>query len=314
MSSTPPSSPSSFHPSTRSLSRQSSCAQSAAKSTPYYKHEPTFSGTFLDDETEEELGNCILLNFMIHQSNELHSDDDGAITTTTMTTVTTTVVKSPSCVTIPRFQTPLPTLMKPEMNRCSASTSTLSYSPLSPTKLCQSPAPSTQFDHSSPIKTPVSSDQARNSQNIKTKGKGKAKQPSTPKLSYRIPHPNELLCPGHIFPAPKKWHVVTVGQDVGIFSSWLDAKACIRGVTDNCHVTWPTYAQALEEYRRQYDASNIEIVLLPGSEWANAVSLEDEYGQLDYNEEVEQALCEAEAHAVAEQAYKSVMEACRYKV
>ncbi|PBK81489.1 hypothetical protein ARMGADRAFT_1039286 [Armillaria gallica] len=253
MSSTPPSSPSSFHSSTCSSSWQSS---HAPKSTQYYQYEPTFSGTFLNDETEEEL------------------DDDSAITTTTTTTITTTVVKSPSHVTTPRFQTPPPTLMMLEMNRRSASMLTLSYPPLLPTKLSQGPAPSAQFDHPLPTKPPVSS----------TKGQGKAKQLSTSKLSYCIPHPDELPCPGHIFSVPKKWHVVTVGQE------------------------------ALEEYRWQYDARKIEIVLLPGSKWANAASLEDEYSQLDYNEEVEQALCEAKAHAVAEQAYKSAMEACGYKV
>ncbi len=87
-------------------------------------------------------------------------------------------------------------------------------------------------------------------------------------------------------------------------------KARIQGVTDNCHVAQLMYAQALEEYRQQYEAGNID----PGSEWVKAASLEDEYGQLDYDEEVEQAICEAEAHAAAEKAYKEAMEARGYKV
>ncbi|PBK83214.1 hypothetical protein ARMGADRAFT_1038015 [Armillaria gallica] len=237
----------------------------------YTKHDrvqckSSFAQSTVDDETEEEL-----------------DANDG-----TITMMMTTVIKSPSHSTTPRFQTPPPSRVK---NHCSTAVSMPGHpSPLL-SKLCQK-TPSAEFDHPSPMKTPVSGMHAGNMQNVKAKGKGKAKQPSTPKIHYHIPHPDELPCPGRTFPVLKKWHVVTVGQDVGIFSS----------------------CQALKEYHHQYEAGNIEIVLLPSSEWVKAACLEDEYGQLEYDEDVEQALCEAEAHAAAEDAYKVAMEACGYKV
>lgn len=86
------------------------------------------------------------------------------------------------------------------------------------------------------------------------------------------------------------------------------------GITDNTYVVQLTYAQALEEYCKQYEDRNIKIVLLPGLQWAKNASLADEYGELDYDEDIEYALCEAEAHAAADKAYKQAMEAHGYTV
>ncbi|PBK79758.1 hypothetical protein ARMGADRAFT_1092819 [Armillaria gallica] len=69
------------------------------------------------------------------------------------------------------------------------------------------------------------------------------------------------------FLAPKNWHVVTVDQDVRVFSSWLDTKAWIQCVPDPAYTTRPTYAQAMAEYHKQYEAEQVEIILLLGLKW-----------------------------------------------
>ncbi len=71
----------------------------------------------------------------------------------------------------------------------------------------------------------------------------------------------------------------------------------------------PTFEQAVAEYRKQYDAGDVEVVPLPGSKWAKAASLEDEFGEMAYGEDVELALREVEARAEAEKAYQAVLQA-----
>lgn len=54
---------------------------------------------------------------------------------------------------------------------------------------------------------------------------------------------------------------------------------------------------------------DVEVILLLGSKRAKAASLEDEYGELMYGEDIEQALWEVESHTAAEKAYQEVMKA-----
>lgn len=72
--------------------------------------------------------------------------------------------------------------------------------------------------------TPVSHPPVDNIRNAKGKETPTPKHPSSPRaraLRYHIPHPDALRPPTNLFPTPKKWHIVTVGQEVGIFPSWL---------------------------------------------------------------------------------------------
>lgn len=95
----------------------------------------------------------------------------------------------------------------------------------------------------------------------------------------------------------------------------LDVVAHICGVTDPAHLSHPTYSQALAEYCKQFDEGHVKIVLVPGSEWAQkakeemqAITFKDEYGEFTYDQEVADAVYEAEVYAEAEKAYRTVLE------
>ncbi|PBK81377.1 hypothetical protein ARMGADRAFT_872154, partial [Armillaria gallica] len=72
-----------------------------------------------------------------------------------------------------------------------------------------------------------------------------------------VPHPEELPTPIATFSAIKNWYVI-MGQEVGIFDSWLDVLARIQGVPDPAQMSRPTYAQAFAEYSKQYHAGHVE--------------------------------------------------------
>ncbi|PBK59166.1 hypothetical protein ARMSODRAFT_899668 [Armillaria solidipes] len=229
--------------------------------------------------------------------------------------MTTTVVRPPRRGGTPQAQSPPPfipsTPVKPSIIKREA-TPTTPRKTQHYAKQNSAPSPATTPSFRTPTKFPLAHQYP-----LKRAGEEKATAtPSFDRLRPRIPHPNELREPSPVLPPVKKWYVVTVGQDVGIFSSWLDVAARIRGVPEPAHISRPTYAQAVAEYRQQFDTGKVQIVLVPGSQKAEEAKMaaqvetttfEDEYGEFTYDEDVEQAIYEAEVYAKAERAYRDVL-------
>ncbi|PBK63578.1 hypothetical protein ARMSODRAFT_1023780 [Armillaria solidipes] len=278
----PPSSPSSFCPSSRASSRPPSCARNADP----HMNLNTRLGSNIKNVVEEEDNAYV------------------AVTTTTMTTF----LRSPSRGPTSQFQPPsLAAPFTPHKLRNIKREGT-PFSPLSPTK--SAPAFET------PGKKPVS-------------GLGGGPPPTTDavptpaELHHRIPHPDRLASPPDVYPPPKSWYVVTVGQEVGIFHSWLDVATRIRGVPGPVHKACRMYSEALAEYHHQFEDTTIQIVLVPGSKWAKEVvaeeklakeiteqeelAMQQEYDQFLYDEEAERAVCEVEGYAATDKAYMEVL-------
>ncbi|KAF8070471.1 hypothetical protein FPV67DRAFT_1021889 [Lyophyllum atratum] len=57
----------------------------------------------------------------------------------------------------------------------------------------------------------------------------------------------------------KKWYVVTVGKDVGVFESWLEASSLISGVPGALHESFNSEEEARRIFHRQRDNGNTKI-------------------------------------------------------
>ncbi|PBK60525.1 hypothetical protein ARMSODRAFT_982198 [Armillaria solidipes] len=242
-----------------------------------------------------------------------------------ITTTTTTVVHPPHRGTTPVAQSPpcftLATPVQGFTIKREATPSTPLRSQSIKLNLARSPVTTPGFNHkATPFSPPASPTKACHSGQYLLKSAVETRGPATlsfEQLCPRIPHPDEFAEPDSLYPPVKKWYTVTVSQDVGIFSSWLDVVACICGVPHPAQVAHPTYSQALAEYRRQYDIGEVKIILIPGSTWAQEAAqvqangiqdkYDDEYDGLMYDEEVEDAIYEAEVYAKAQKAYDDVL-------
>ncbi|KAG2337266.1 hypothetical protein BDR05DRAFT_952775 [Suillus weaverae] len=76
------------------------------------------------------------------------------------------------------------------------------------------------------------------------------------------PHPDELYLP--VGTQVQGYYVVTVGQEVGIFFQWLDAKVCVDGISGASHTRYDHWADALELYTSHYNMGLLRAVTTVG--------------------------------------------------
>ncbi|KDR75872.1 hypothetical protein GALMADRAFT_140460 [Galerina marginata CBS 339.88] len=60
--------------------------------------------------------------------------------------------------------------------------------------------------------------------------------------------------------AKKKWYVVTVGKDVGVFETWLEAGPLVKGIPDALHQSFPTEEQARRVFAQEMLKGNTRVV------------------------------------------------------
>ncbi|KAG0708392.1 hypothetical protein DFH29DRAFT_870929 [Suillus ampliporus] len=77
-------------------------------------------------------------------------------------------------------------------------------------------------------------------------------------VASRTPHPDELYLPAGT--QVQGYYVVTVGQEVGIFFRWLDAKARVDGISGASHTRYDHWADALELYTSHYNTGLLRAV------------------------------------------------------
>ncbi|KAG1770794.1 hypothetical protein EV702DRAFT_1202265 [Suillus placidus] len=77
-------------------------------------------------------------------------------------------------------------------------------------------------------------------------------------VASRTPHPDELYLP--VGTQVQGYYVVTIGQEVGIFFQWLDAKVCVDEISGASHTRYDHWADALELYTSHYNMGLLHAV------------------------------------------------------
>ncbi|KAI6012936.1 hypothetical protein PISMIDRAFT_110080 [Pisolithus microcarpus 441] len=78
------------------------------------------------------------------------------------------------------------------------------------------------------------------------------------------PNPSEIKPPSGDELA-EGFYIITVGQEVGIFSSWLDASECVTNVLGAQHKCYCTFKDALQAYTTKYNEGAVQVMPLAGS-------------------------------------------------
>ncbi|KAG1902577.1 uncharacterized protein F5891DRAFT_1186223 [Suillus fuscotomentosus] len=90
---------------------------------------------------------------------------------------------------------------------------------------------------------------------------------TVPYDSY-IPHPDELHPPSGV--KIHGYYVVTVGQEVGIFFNWLDAKARVDGIKGATHMCCEHWPDALALYTKHYCQGAVRAVPTVGGPFCSS--------------------------------------------
>ncbi|KAI6010077.1 hypothetical protein PISMIDRAFT_116317 [Pisolithus microcarpus 441] len=77
------------------------------------------------------------------------------------------------------------------------------------------------------------------------------------------PNPSEIKPPSSDEPA-EGFYIVTVGQEVGIFFSWLDASEHVTNVPGAQHKHYHTFKDALRAYTSKYNEGAVRVTPLTG--------------------------------------------------
>ncbi|KAI6006014.1 hypothetical protein EDD15DRAFT_2154387, partial [Pisolithus albus] len=89
-------------------------------------------------------------------------------------------------------------------------------------------------------------------------------QPTQDAFVLLPPNPSEIKPPSGDEPA-EGFYVVTVGQEVGIFFSWLDASERVTNVPGAQHKRYRTFKDALRAYTGKYNEGAVRVTPLAGS-------------------------------------------------
>ncbi|KIJ58806.1 hypothetical protein HYDPIDRAFT_33819 [Hydnomerulius pinastri MD-312] len=118
--------------------------------------------------------------------------------------------------------------------------------------------------------------------------------PSTGSLGYPagIPHPRAITIPTSR--RIKKFYVITVGQEVGIFFNWNDVGQRVNYISGALHQSYNTFQEALDHYTDAYERGELRIKVLPNSRFgaghAAATSQVDNFEDVEYWQEVDDLL------------------------
>ncbi|PBK63845.1 hypothetical protein ARMSODRAFT_1023746 [Armillaria solidipes] len=110
------------------------------------------------------------------------------------------------------------------------------------------------------------------------------------RIRYAIPHPNEIVPSPYVHPPPKKWYTVTVGQDVGVFDDWLLVKELTDCVPSARFRGFKTFQAALTHYTRKYHKTG-GVIRSPiaGSRWDDPIPDWDDQ-PFEWDDEMEDAV------------------------
>lgn len=137
--------------------------------------------------------------------------------TTKMTIVTTTIMKSPLRVLMPQFQSsPLAPHIISSRN---IKEEPVPFSPPATLTKGQTDTIPLLGTPSTPV-SPSAPNHVGKGKGVDTSMLDSLHSHQGQALWYHIPHPDDLCLPADIFLHPKKWHIVTISQEVGVFPSW----------------------------------------------------------------------------------------------
>ncbi|SJL06989.1 uncharacterized protein ARMOST_10331 [Armillaria ostoyae] len=112
---------------------------------------------------------------------------------------------------------------------------------------------------------------------------------------YRIPRPEDLPRPPAVWPPHNNFYVITSGQEVGIFFTWTETAERVIGVPENVYEWKNNYYDAVDIYRQAYNKEQVHVTPLAGSRFD--VSIEDEWGSLDWGSDDEDSFVAAMSQA-----------------
>ncbi|KAI6105164.1 hypothetical protein EDD16DRAFT_1710719 [Pisolithus croceorrhizus] len=78
------------------------------------------------------------------------------------------------------------------------------------------------------------------------------------------PNPSEIKPPtgGEV---AEGFYIITVGQEVGIFFSWLDPSECVTNILGAQHKCYHTFKDVLQAYTHKYNEGAVWVMLGAGS-------------------------------------------------
>ncbi|KAK0435335.1 uncharacterized protein EV420DRAFT_1653281 [Desarmillaria tabescens] len=112
---------------------------------------------------------------------------------------------------------------------------------------------------------------------------------------YRIPRPEDLPRPRNVWPPQNNFYVITSGQEVGLFFTWNEMAERVIGVPGNKYEWRANYYDTVDIYRKAYDDDEVHVTPLAGSRFD--VSIEDEWGTLDWSSDDEDSFVTAMSQA-----------------
>ncbi|KAK0495262.1 hypothetical protein EDD18DRAFT_1106492 [Armillaria luteobubalina] len=112
---------------------------------------------------------------------------------------------------------------------------------------------------------------------------------------YHIPSPKDLPCPPTVWPPHNNFYVITCGQEVGIFFTWTETAERVIGVPGNVYEWKNNYYDAVNVYRQAYNKEQVHVTPLASS--CFDVSIEDEWGSLDWGSNNEDSFVAAMSQA-----------------
>ncbi|KAI6120248.1 hypothetical protein EDD16DRAFT_1479089 [Pisolithus croceorrhizus] len=128
------------------------------------------------------------------------------------------------------------------------------------------PTPGTQLASHSPTTTLTSTKHVASiTTTCPQKPKGAVKSSMKQASSYIPPvlHPTHiLLLKSNI--AVQGYYMITVGQEVGIFYTWLDVAVCTNGISSNTHKQCKSFSEAIKVYMHMYNKGCVQAIPVPG--------------------------------------------------
>ncbi|PBK62687.1 hypothetical protein ARMSODRAFT_1024668 [Armillaria solidipes] len=122
-------------------------------------------------------------------------------------------------------------------------------------------------------------------------------------LSYHILHPNTIPRPVLKHPPITTYYIVFIGQEVGVFDDSDNVAERCNHVSGARHKSYPTFDMALAKYTYKYHKNALKVCPLAGSRFD---ILGDEFDTLEWNDDIAQALNEAEEKAKGKGKAKAV--------
>ncbi|KAI6123643.1 hypothetical protein EDD16DRAFT_1441284, partial [Pisolithus croceorrhizus] len=74
-----------------------------------------------------------------------------------------------------------------------------------------------------------------------------------------IPHPTHML-PLKSNVAVQGYYMITVGQEVGIFYTWLDVAAHTNGISGNTHKQCKSFSEVIKVYMCMYNKGCVHAI------------------------------------------------------